>query len=372
MVGSITLNNLGTRGPVLPSAVGAGDAVTLCSCHCRPAHVFMPLRSSSGTAASAPARRASAPLASASTAAARKRCGDGGAATANKKSKASQPPAKAPAPAAPPPPKQAPKQPPKQAAKAAAKAAAAAEAAAESYDDDEDDEDENEDDVPVYKNTSGLGSGYMFKDGTFVSAKIAKDVAKGSTVHDRHLSGAGVSPEQRAALLRLLSSKVSAAKAGTSKGVRAAAPAAAKTKAAGKQAAKSKPAATRQPASSVVQPSPSKMSANDVADETLRLARGGGEQHRAGEVVNRAACCIKACGNANARFGCRLCGIHLCSPECWSAHAYDNAELRGTRCAKFRDVSTFKEKRHCPQKAHRKAAAPAPTGRSAGGRRARR
>ena len=114
------------------------------------------------------------------------------------------------------------------------------------------------------------------------------------------------------------------------------------------------------------------MTAKEVADETLRLARGGGKQHRPGEVLNRSRCCIKECGNANARFGCRLCGIHLCSPECWAAHVYDDAELRGIVCAKFMGVSTFKEKRHNPAKAHRKAAAPAPTGRSASKGRARR
>jgi len=66
--------------------------------------------------------------------------------------------------------------------------------------------------------------------------------------------------------------------------------------------------------------------------------------------LSTATAAASRCGNRNARFGCRLCGIHLCSPECYNAHVYDNAKLCGTCCAKFMDISSFKEKRHNPNK----------------------
>ena len=56
-------------------------------------------------------------------------------------------------------------------------------------------------------------------------------------------------------------------------------------------------------------------------------------QHRLGEVEKRKVCNVKGCGKGGARFGCKTCGIHLCSPECYNAHAFDNAELCGKMCA---------------------------------------
>jgi hypothetical protein len=41
-------------------------------------------------------------------------------------------------------------------------------------------------------------------------------------------------------------------------------------------------------------------------------------------------------------------------------HLYDNAELAGKRCATFKEVSRFKQKRSNPQKGRPKAAAPPP------------
>ena len=117
------------------------------------------------------------------------------------------------------------------------------------------------------------------------------------------------------------------------------------------------------PAASVVQPSPSKMSAKKVSDELLRRMRGNGGdgvQHRQGEVANRSNCNIKDCRNPNAIFGCKACNIHLCSPECYTAHVYDNAELAGKRCATFKEISRFKEKKSNPKKGRPKAAAPPP------------
>ena len=115
------------------------------------------------------------------------------------------------------------------------------------------------------------------------------------------------------------------------------------------------------------QPSPSKMTAKQVADETLRLQRGGGVQHRLGEVEKRSSCNVAACRQANARLGCQRCRIHLCSPECYNAYVFDDAELAGKCCATFLDISNFKQKRRQENKAHRKAATAAPArGRSLG------
>ena len=130
--------------------------------------------------------------------------------------------------------------------------------------------------------------------------------------------------------------------------------------------AAAKPATKAKPASSAVPPSPSKMTAKQVADETLRLARGGGEQHRQGEVVNRGRCNVKDCRQPNARLGCKLCRIHLCSPECYNAHVFDNAELTGACSATFLEISKFKQKQTQENKAHRKATAAAPAAATAG------
>ena len=80
--------------------------------------------------------------------------------------------------------------------------------------------------------------------------------------------------------------------------------------------------------------------------------RGGITQHRLGEVEKRNKCNVKVCRNAGARFGCRTCGVHLCSPECYNAHAFDSAELDGVRCATFMATSKFKEKRRNEKKSH--------------------
>ena len=67
--------------------------------------------------------------------------------------------------------------------------------------------------------------------------------------------------------------------------------------------------------------------------------------------------------NDNARFGCKLCGIHLCSPECYNAHVFDGVELSGSCNALFLDVSKFKEKKTSEKKAHRKKPPPKSAGR---------
>ena len=109
--------------------------------------------------------------------------------------------------------------------------------------------------------------------------------------------------------------------------------------------APAKPAAKPQPASAARLPSPSKLSDRRLLEETLRAARGAGKQHRLGEVEKRKKCNVKGCGNTGARLGCRTCGIHLCSPECYNAHAFDDAELCGKMCATFLSVSKFKAKK---------------------------
>ena len=121
--------------------------------------------------------------------------------------------------------------------------------------------------------------------------------------------------------------------------------------------------AAAKPAASAVQPSPSKMSAKQVSDELLRRMRGNsgdGVQHRLGEVISRSHCNIEACRKANAIFGCKACKIHLCSPECYSAHLYDNAKLSGKCCATFKEISRFKQTNSNPKKGRQKPPAAPP------------
>lgn len=112
-------------------------------------------------------------------------------------------------------------------------------------------------------------------------------------------------------------------------------------------------------AASKVPPSPSKMDARQLQEEMLRTMRGNVKQHRLGEVSNRCnKCNIAGCGNMNARFGCKLCRIHLCSPECYNAHVFDGAEVCGSCNAVFLEVSKFKQKKSSENKAHRKQPPP--------------
>ena len=56
---------------------------------------------------------------------------------------------------------------------------------------------------------------------------------------------------------------------------------------------------------------------------------------------------------------CKTCNIYLCSPECITAHLYDNPPLSVTHgCIKFMEVSKFKQKKAQPMKARRVAAPP--------------
>ena len=97
------------------------------------------------------------------------------------------------------------------------------------------------------------------------------------------------------------------------------------------------------------------MEPQQLQAELLRTMRGNIKQHRMGEVSNRCnKCNIAACGNMNARFGCKLCCIHLCSPDCYNAHVFRGAELSGGCNAKFLELSKFKQKKACEKKAHRK------------------
>ena len=109
--------------------------------------------------------------------------------------------------------------------------------------------------------------------------------------------------------------------------------------------ARPKPTAKARPATAKTLPSPSKLSDRRLAEETLRAVRGAGVQHRLGEVEKRKVCNVKGCGNPGARFGCMTCHIHVCSPECYNEHAFDNAELCGKMCATFLKVSKFKDKK---------------------------
>jgi hypothetical protein len=95
-------------------------------------------------------------------------------------------------------------------------------------------------------------------------------------------------------------------------------------------------------ASSVVKPSP-----NVLTD-------GGGVQHRLGQVSDRSACNIKACRNPNAVLGCQTCGIHLCSPECYNAHALNGAVQGGKACAVFMEVSKLSQRLSNPNKGRHK------------------
>jgi hypothetical protein len=127
--------------------------------------------------------------------------------------------------------------------------------------------------------------------------------------------------------------KPAAKQATSAKGKAAAKPVAATSAAVGKSA---------KAASSVVKPSP-----NVLTD-------GGGVQHRLGQVSDRSACNIKACRNPNAVLGCQTCGIHLCSPECYNAHALNGAVQGGKACAVFMDVSKLSQRLSNPNKGRHK------------------
>ena len=72
---------------------------------------------------------------------------------------------------------------------------------------------------------------------------------------------------------------------------------------------------------------------------------GSDSEDSCSNAISTSAATDNGCGNAGARLGCRTCGIHLCSPECYNAHAFDNAELCGKMCATFLSVSKFKAKK---------------------------
>ena len=102
-------------------------------------------------------------------------------------------------------------------------------AAASSDEDDEDDEDE-EHEVPIYTNDRGNGAGYLFKDGTFIGTRVAKDVANHPEKAWRDMSA-----EHVAALVHLFAPKAAAATARAAKAGAARAGAAAPKKAAPKK-----------------------------------------------------------------------------------------------------------------------------------------
>lgn len=91
--------------------------------------------------------------------------------------------------------------------------------------------------------------------------------------------------------------------------------------------------------------SPSKMTARELQEATLRELRGCGLRHCLGEPVKPSKCSVLNCKRAGARMGCKTCNVYLCSPECVEAHIYDGAALVA-RAAKnpiaFMTVSKFK------------------------------
>ena len=170
----------------------------------------------------------------------------------------------------------------------------------------------------------------MFKDGTFVSAKIAKTLAKGSTEYDWRLSGYEVSSEQRAALVKLLSSKIDAAKAGTSKR-RAAAVGAATAQETTKKAGASKAGAVKvgvQAAMARVATATA-TEATATATEATSTSRCSGACRLARPCPTetnkdgRGACGNLGCEDNGAVYGCKTCGIRLCSMECINAHMFE-------------------------------------------------
>ena len=178
------------------------------------------------------------------------------------------------------------------------------------------------DEVPRYTYSAAHGGGYSFPDNgqygdhdgeSFVTVRAARDWVKAA---------------QKAAAELL-------------------------TKPAAKQAASTKGKAGAKRATSASSSARKKTAA--ASEPQTECLPSGIVQHRLGQVSNRSKCNISACRNRNAVLGCQTCGIHLCSPECYNAHAFDGALLCGTVCAIFMEKSKLSQRESNPNKAHGKA-----------------
>ena len=103
----------------------------------------------------------------------------------------------------------------------------------------------------------------------------------------------------------------------------------------------------------------SEQQVQELSAQLSSVSQAAGVQHRLGQVCNRSACNISTCRNANAVLGCQTCGIHLCSPECYNAHAFDGVELGGKICAVFMEKSKLSQRMSQPNKGRKTAAAAA-------------
>ena len=187
------------------------------------------------------------------------------------------------------------------------------------------------DEVPVQKHDKFFGGGYWWKDGTFMSTKAVKEARKlGATTWDEVKAKAGTIA---AALMP------AASRAGTAKAAAAAT--------AGATKAASLPRLHRRPGRSkpsLIRPTKAQ---RKVAKSATSGARCSGkcrlarprptEKNKDG----RGACGNVGCTNNGAVYGCKPCGIRLCSMECINAHMFDGRDMKkGMKHVEFHEWYT--------------------------------
>ena len=177
----------------------------------------------------------------------------------------------------------------------------------------DDDNSETCEKEPVYKHDKFFGGGYWYNNGTFVSTKAAKAAAK---------AGARASTNEwdaTKALCAFVAAKTGTSRAGASKAVPKAGTAAQAalgstvrggTHAAGKASSKA---------------SSNKTTSGARCSGKCRLARPcPTEKNKTG----RGACGNAGCADHGAIYGCKTCGIRLCSFECINAHLFEGRAIK--------------------------------------------
>ena len=167
---------------------------------------------------------------------------------------------------------------------------------------------------PVYKHDKYFGGGYWYRNGTFVSTKAVKKAARAGAAAGTAATTAcaatkvkvGATIAAKAGRSKAGASNSSATKAGTAHGGTAGSGARAAGKAAGKAASKAAMSGPR-------------------CSGKCRLARPcPTAQNRDG----RGACGNDGCDNHGALYGCKPCGIRLCSMECINAHMFEGRSMK--------------------------------------------
>ena len=177
------------------------------------------------------------------------------------------------------------------------------------------DEDSGEsDEGPVYKKDKYFGGGWWYPDGTFVSTKAAKAALK---------AGARASTNEWDAA-KVKTGAVIAARTGTTRARASKAGAKAGT------AAQASRGSTARRGARAAGKASSKVSGNETTSNarcsgTCRLAR---PCPTAKNKTGRGACGNAGCANHGAIYGCKSCGIRLCSFECINAHLFEGRAIK--------------------------------------------